>query len=130
MPGPVSRFRGCTSTFAPGRVASCGRASSMCPRLTIASIRSGGTNGATRASVASRSERLPMIRQYCLGIGAPAISRVRGWSRVPSRCADPYGRFEQRRRLRVRSFRRLRPSGTGSARARIRHTLAEEGDRK
>ena len=84
MPGPVSRFRGCTSTFAPGRVASCGRASSMCPRLTIASIRSGGTNGATRASVASRSERLPMIRQYCLGIGAPAISRVRGWSRVPS----------------------------------------------
>ena len=111
MPGPVSRFRGCTSTFAPGRVASCGRASSTCPRLTIASIRSDGTSGATRASVASRSERFPMIRQYCLGIGAPAISgegleagtiptgqhqgpeALRRRLHFPLRCAEPCGRF-------------------------------------
>src|SRR5213592_4219165 len=30
-PGPVSRFRGCTSTFDVGMAASCGRASERCP---------------------------------------------------------------------------------------------------
>src|SRR5215813_7105988 len=50
----------------------------------IASVRSGATSGAIRHRVVSSSDRGPSIRQYCFGMGAPAIKLVRLCNRVPS----------------------------------------------
>src|SRR5439155_2971864 len=92
------------------------------------------TSGAMRARVVSRSERSPTMRQYCLGMGAPAINRVSAWSRVPSppastraqrrsaagvsirrfRCGDGRGRFgrpAERARGPSASFAALRAAG-------------------
>ena len=92
-------------TFDVGMAASCGRASERCPRFTIASVRSRRTSGAMRARVVSRSERSPTMRQYCLGMGAPAINRVSAWSRVPS---PPASTRAQRRSAAGVSIRRFR----------------------
>ena len=84
IPGPVSRFAGCTMTFSTGRLRSCGRATGRWSRLTMTSVREGGKIRLVRATVSSRSERSPVIRQYCLGMGAPAITRVSSRRRTPS----------------------------------------------
>src|SRR5262245_37206269 len=50
----------------------------------IARVRSALTRGAIRHRVVSSNDRGPRIRQYCFGIGLPAINRVRLRSRMPS----------------------------------------------
>src|SRR6266478_7919751 len=50
----------------------------------MASVRSTLMSGAMRDRVLSSSDRGPSIRQYCFGIGAPAMICVRPCKRVPS----------------------------------------------
>src|SRR6266404_5779316 len=50
----------------------------------MASVRSTLTSGAMRDKVLSSSDRGPSMRQYCFGIGAPAMICVTPCKRVPS----------------------------------------------
>ena len=119
IPGPVSRLPGCTITLPGGTSGSCGSASSRWLRFTTTSVRSLGTSGTIRVSVASSRERSPVIRQYCFGIGAPAIFRVRTWRRLPS----PPARTSAQGRSRGCSFEGSAPFNASIAGRGIGSTL-------